>query len=54
MLETVTGTILDVFPKIAMKFKAFHYIVLIGTALFLFLLGIPRATNVCTYDVLYI
>ncbi|XP_053393529.1 sodium- and chloride-dependent glycine transporter 1-like [Mercenaria mercenaria] len=41
-LETITGTLLDVFPKQLLPYKTF---VLIGTALFLFLLGLPLSMS---------
>ena len=46
MFETVTGTIMDLFPRLTCKYKLFQYGVLIGTALVLFLLSIPLAMSV--------
>ncbi|XP_060593231.1 sodium- and chloride-dependent glycine transporter 2-like, partial [Ruditapes philippinarum] len=41
-LETVTGTLLDVFPRQLLPYKT---LVLIGTALFLFILGLPLSMS---------
>jgi hypothetical protein len=43
MFETVTGALLDVYPKQLLPRK---YFVLIGTALLLFLLSLPLTMNV--------
>lgn len=46
MLETIAGGIVDMNPRLVMKYKAFPVLALIGSALVLFLAGIPFCMSV--------